>query len=381
MTDTVQWQILFVDDAEDTCRQVKEFLEGESITGADGYLHVETCTDFDKALDLLDTYRFDLLILDVRLGAYDIPAPQEEMGRKTLETIQQRRFVPVVFYTGLPHLVRDLETPLIQVVEKTYPLSHLLATIQGIFDTRLPAVHRAMISHLETVQRDYMWEFVAKHWEKFGDTSDRTALAYLLARRLAMSLSGPSVQKLAQDMGGPLATAAAEDYVHPMQYYVMPPVNPLPLTGDIYCGQVGEQVGYWVLLTPSCDLVWGKAEWVLLARCVLLTEQTEYQEWKSNPSAGQKGLESLLKNNRKKQPERSYFLPGALTLPDLVVDFQQSVALQREGLNNLERIASLDSPFAESLIARFTRYFGRLGTPDLDMQPVLSRLSGSIGTW
>jgi CheY-like chemotaxis protein len=378
MGDTIQWQILFVDDDEDTCRQVKEFLEDEPVTGTDGCLHIETCTDFDKALDILDTYRFDLLILDVRLGAHDIPAPQEEMGRKTLAAIQQRRFVPVVFYTGLPHLVRDLETSLIQVVEKTYSLSRLLIAIQSVFDTRLPAVHRALISHLETVQRDYMWEFVAKHWEQFGDTSDRTALAYLLARRLAMSLSGSDVQRLAQEMGGPLATVVAEDHIHPMQYYVMPPVNPLPLTGDIYCGQVGEQVGYWVLLTPSCDLVWGKAEWVLLARCVLLTEQTEYQDWKSNPSTGKKRLESLLKNNRRKQPERSYLLPGALVLPDLVVDFQQLVALQRGRLDSLERIASLDKPFAESLTARFTRYFGRLGTPDLDVQFILSRLSGSV---
>jgi hypothetical protein len=34
----------------------------------------------------------------------------------------------------------------------------------------------------------------------------------------------------------------------------------------------------------------------------------------------------------------------------------------------------LDSPFAEALLARFSRYFGRLGMPDLDVAVLLQRL-------
>jgi len=50
------------------------------------------------------------------------------------------------------------------------------------------------------------------------------------------------------------------------------------------------------------------------------------------------------------------------------------MTLQREHMGGLERLASLDSPFAEALLARFTRYFGRLGTPDLDVAVLLQRL-------
>jgi hypothetical protein len=175
-----------------------------------------------------------------------------------------------------------------------------------------------------------------------------------------------------------------EGRVHPMQYYVMPPVEPSPLAGDLYQGQIGEQTGYWVLLTPSCDLVQEKAEWVLMARCVPLEEQEEYQSWKNGlPSPSNKKtneLKDLLRNNRQKgQKERFYFLPGALTLLDLVVDFQQLVIqplerLRPERTERLELLASLDSPFAEALLAQFARYFGRLGTPDLDLEVTLNRL-------
>jgi len=286
-----------------------------------------------------------------------------------------------VFYTGLPRLVRHLETPLIQGVEKIARLPHLLDSIRSTFATRLPAVNRALIRHLETIQRNYMWDFVANHWAQFGDTSDRTSLAYLLARRLATSLSGSGIRQLAQELGDATGTAVTKGQMHPMRYYVIPPVEPTPLAGDIYQGQIGEHNGHWALLTPSCDMVTGreKAELVLLARALLLTEQVEYQQWRGGLPAPSRTnnakLQDLLRNNRRDtKSERFFFLPGALSLPDLIVDFQQLVTLQRDHMGGLERLASLDSPFAEALLARFTRYFGRLGTPDLDVAVLLQRL-------
>ena len=259
---------------------MKDFLEGESIS-PDDRIRVETLNDFGNALNELEMRRFDLVILDVRLGFYS-GTPEEEAGTTTLQAIRQRRFVPVMFYTGLPHLVRHLVTPLVQVVEKTAGVPRLLESLKSIFATRLPAVNRALIRHLETIQRDYMWDFVAHHWEQFSDTSDHTSLAYLLARRLATSLSGSGIQQLAQELGDSSGTAVTEGQMHPMQYYVIPPIELAPLAGDVYQGQIGEYNGLWVLLTPSCDLVTGreKADLVLLVRCLPLTEQVEYQQWR-----------------------------------------------------------------------------------------------------
>lgn len=127
-----------------------------------------------------------------------------------------------------------------------------------------------------------MWDFVAENWIIFGNATDRTGLAHLLARRLANSLSVLGIQQLTQELGDPTGTAVAEGRVHPMEYYVMPPVENMPaLAGDLYQGQVGEQSGHWILLTPSCDLALNKAEWVLLARCVPLAEQDEYKKWQA----------------------------------------------------------------------------------------------------
>ena len=383
MADEANWQLLFVDDDDEICTQVKDFFDGESITDDNASVQVTTLTAFKDALNILEKGRFDIIILDVRLESNEPQA--EEAGIDTLEAIKQKRFIPIVFYTGVAHLVRSLETPLIKVVEKTEGLPRLQDVVKEIFTTRLPAVNRALIRHLETVQRDYMWDFVATHWEELCDTHDHAGLAYLLARRLGVSLSGSGIYQLAEDLGGSINTVIKEGCVHPMQYYVMPPLHLAhPLAGDIYKENIEEQVKYWIILTPSCDFAQKKVEEVLFARCELLSEQPEYKAWQSNlanSKSNEEKLKAILKNNRQKsQPERFYFLPGTLALPDLLADFQQLKTLQREELEKLiqqelwERVASLDSPFTEALLARFTRYLGRLGTPDLDIDMVMDKL-------
>jgi CheY-like chemotaxis protein len=373
MDDAIIWQVLYVDDDEEACLQVKDLLEGEVIADSGGSLHLETLSTFSQALQTLEERRFDLVILDIR-----IQDSGDDAGITILESVQQRRFIPVVFYTGLPHLVRDLENSLIRVVERSTGVPGIRSAIEQIFATKLPQVNRALISYMELVQRDYMWQFVATHWEEVNNTSDRMALVYLLARRLAMSLSGSAIHQLAQILGEPVDTLVAQDKIHPMRYYITPPVDPVPLAGDLYLGQISSETGYWILLTPSCDLAWNKADQVLLARCLPLTELDEFQRWQSRltqPSNNtHKNLTALLLNNREKQADRFFFLPGALHLIDLVADFQQLVSLPCGSLEELKRLASLDSPFAEALLSRFARYYGRLGTPDLDVDVIFARL-------
>jgi CheY-like chemotaxis protein len=370
MPEIITWRILYVDDDLVSGRQVKELLEGEGNETCD--FQVEVLNDFEKAIDELEARRYDLVILDVRVGRHDVVVP-DEAGILALQAIKQRRFVPLIFYTGLPHLVQGLISPLIRVVDKTQG-NKLIDEVKNLFATNLPAVNRALLRHLETVQRDYMWQFVTSNWDELNETPDRSALAYLLARRLALSLSERGIKELISDLGGKPEDVAAS--IHPMQYYIIPPVETSPLAGDIYGGRIGDEEGYWLLLSPSCDMVSGreKADLVLFVRCFLLFEQKEYTDWAEDETKSG-NLNALLKNNRNKsQAERFFYLPGALTIPHLLVDFQQLVTIDRNSLTQLNRITSLDSPYAEALISRFARYYGRIGMPDLDTSLLLSRL-------
>ncbi len=227
-----------------------------------------------------------------------------------------------------------------------------------------------------------MWQFVSKHWKGFDSPHEQADIAYLLARRLALSLQAEG-KTLARKMSAEGVPLDNSPDIHPMEMYVHPPVSKNRLAGDIVRGLIGEQSGDWLVLTPSCDFEQkGRIHNVLLAQCMPLVEQTEYLKWKQDSSfANAESLKALIGDRRKNiQSERFKFLPGTFFIPDSIVDFQRLRAVSLEDLAKLEVVASLDSPFAEAVLARFARYFGRLGTPDIDKDVVLNRLQAAIVT-
>jgi hypothetical protein len=195
-----------------------------------------------------------------------------------------------------------------------------------------------------------------------------------------------------------------------MRYYIMPPIlDATHLTGDIYRAdladyaprppfsrsnsfevddlQAADLMGYWVLITPACDLAEQRngtcrADNVILARAERLDDQKEFLAWKAESDEKRKKdergkVKSLLHNRRhKRQPERFHYLPGAFDLPHLIVDFQQILSIPREALSNdgVVRVATLDEPYGAELVSRFTNYLNRIGSPDLDIDRVIDRL-------
>jgi CheY-like chemotaxis protein len=254
------WRLLVVDDDPEICAEVKDFLERKDVGGDGSPVQVDTA-DFEKGFELLQGQNFDLLILDVRRGE-QTEQHGDEAGLLTLQAVKAARFVPVVFYTALPqHIPPEIQTPVVRVVKKTEGLDKLLEVAQLIFATKLPVVNRALVAHVRNVQRDYMWDFVAKHWDQFGLGAERTDLAYFLARRLAFSLSGAAVDRFVADLPGEQGQAAIrEGMVHPMRMYLIPPIQGSPpQAGDLFTGTVHGKDGYWLLLTPSCDVAQNKA--------------------------------------------------------------------------------------------------------------------------
>lgn len=376
MSATVPWQVLVVDDDRNMREEIAEYFAGGDVTAGDTPIEVNAVGDFVVALDELERRRYDLVVLDVRRGstqAEDGPV-EDEAGTQALRAIQARRFVPIVFYTGVPHQVRGIEAAFTQVVEKTESVTKLAEVIVETLQAMLPQINRALIRHFEEVQRAYLWEFAQQHWGRF-DAYGRGDVALLLARRLAASLTTTAASQLLAAMGD-TSRGGTADAALPLHYYVLPPLSThAPQAGDIYFANAGTGDGYWVLLTPSCDLVADrlKAEHILLAKCIPLSESAEYKSWAGKKTDANR-IEKLKRLLQNRQGDRHYFLPAALTLPDQVIDFQQTVVLPCTWLDDKKPVAYLDSPFAEEVLNRFARYFGRLGTPDLDADAVLARL-------
>lgn len=176
--------------------------------------------------------------------------------------------------------------------------------------------------------------------------------------------------------------------VHPMFFYRIP-ANPESInTGGLYRDPMLNNT-FWVVLTNGCDLDLKdvkikntnppqfqkerKADHILLAACVPLTAFSEYETWIGKPD--EKSIRSLIGNNRAgEQPERWFFLPSGVEFPDMLIDFQHLRTVSAEELAAMTVFANIDSPFVESLISKFIRFYARVGTPDLDAEMVLSRI-------
>lgn len=411
MTD---WRVLVVDDDEDVRSSTTELVE-RHLRQQHEDVTVRSVGSFDEGLALLDGGDFDLVILDVRdqglaqetgleaVGDGD-DATAADIGLSMFEKLRASRFIPILFQTGVANLVRGLEKPpFVFVVSKAEPIDNLLAAVDAAFNSTLPAIHRALRQYVTSVEHEFMAEFVEQHWTELMEPHRKGDLAHLLIRRLGLSLNG-GASVLNELLGGNPGVLVDAEIVHPMRYYVLPAVPAVHVggwtTGDLIRGQRvvtqedAEGDAWYVVLTPACDLAKGKADFVVLAEAVPLQSFPEYEVWRDAEvanlahatdatakasSSAERKLLRLLDNNRDgRQPERWHYLPGVWGLSDLVVDFQRIVHVPKDGVEGFERVATLDSPYSESLIARFTRYLGRLGTPDLDVTVPVDRLRAEL---
>lgn len=388
------WRILVVDDDIDAADDTAKLLNRVTAAGQEPY-SIEAVAEqsFDKALDILSRGGFDLLVLDVldqkAAEADSAGETPKSRGRDVFEAVRSTRFLPIVFLTALPRAVKDYEkAPFVQVVSKraSNAQQELTECIKKCLASSFPRIYRDLQSHIDSVSRDFMIEFVEENWRELEN--NKQDFAYLLMRRLGVSF----------DSGGDLIasrngnTPTSDDAVSAIRYYIVPPPEDYR-TGDILklapsddygCDsddQDGVDINRWyVIMTPTCDLVQSpiKADSVVVAECVMINEFEEHAKWTASQGGSKnnhKRLERLLKSNPiKGQKNRYFYLPQAWKLPDMMVDFQKISSIPYDKLATYNKTASLDNPYAESLSHQFHCYLGRVGTPNLDLKAAIFRM-------
>ena len=369
---------MVVDDLQ--AADVKEVIEGNKAVEKPDSLICVPCTNFSEAIELLKRERFDLVILDLKNDAAE---DQEILAGEALFTERKEcRFLPVIFHTGYPQKVSDLNSPYVRVVTRGEDWKVLRSAIKEVLDTKLPKLLR----HIEEEQRRVMWESAGKIWAEDLDKNSPSDLVYLLARRLANTLSGDAVRNFLEADGN--GGVPKSDKIHAVELYVYPPLSKHLLFGDILKKKIDDEVKYYVALTPSCDHAQNNAEFVFLAKCKHLASTNPGKNAKASLDAGEdlsgtttEQLTKFIRDNSS-PADRYKYLPGTSFLPDLLVDLQDIMTVAHAALNpdaqGYERVASLDSPFAESLQAKMARYLGRIGTPDIDVELALNRFKDRI---
>jgi hypothetical protein len=209
---------------------------------------------------------------------------------------------------------------------------------------------------------------VHKKRKEFNTVGNYTSLGYLLLRKVADSLSKEKIREILKD------DKIASDKTHPMEFYIYPYESKYYSAGQILV----KRSKYYVILTPSCDLVFSddgkrevKAKKVLLAEATPLESHDIYNKYLKNKEKQKDSLAALIEARK---GDRYFFLPRTPFIENLVIDFQNKLTVSYDALKQYNKLAKLDDPFAQAMLSSFTRYYNRIGFPDIDSQFVIENL-------
>lgn len=362
--------ILMIDDEKKNTEIVSQLINGTSING--NKINLETSNDFEKGWELLVQQDFDMLILDIFRGEAT-EQNKDRDGEQILARIQKQTFLPVIFFSGLTKYVEPLKSEIIRVVTKTAGGNdELIKEITYLLGTGIPMIRKRLNSHIKECMREYFWEFIQQDWPKLHEVKDEISIGYLLARRIAKSFSKMNVGKLLEDR------KAADEKIYPMEFYIYPVKKEEPLeTGDILSKDHKE----FIVITPSCDIFQKKTDFIHLAACIPLSYYKEYENYmtenKKDPKDEKKlqdSKNSLARVIRSGKRDCYYFLPSTHFIQNSVIDFQQISTVPLKDIPTYTRVTKLDTPFAQSMIGFFIRYYTRIGTDDLDSDYIINNL-------
>jgi response regulator reciever domain protein len=388
-------------------------------------IEFKSIDDFESAIAEITKNDYHIVILDIYKGK---PDDNIDEGEKILKAIQNERFIPVVFYSGNTKNVKNLRSQMVGVVTKAEGegIEYLKKEIERLVRSNLPFIRENILNHLEKELKEYFWNIIHEKRDIFRPDKEDFSLGYLMLRKFGHSLSK---EKIAEILGD---DSLKQDKAHPMQFYIYP----TDTNQEFECGEIvksKENNEFFVILTPSCDFIKTsgrkrKAERILLVRTIELEKvkeykeqkdkyiecDTEYKKVKQEYETLKKEIKNInidenigkikeyfeletkyeelnktyksydnCKNNissiiETRKSDRYFFLPKTPFIEEnRVIDFQNKEMVSYESLSdpkNYERIAKLDSPFAESMVASFIRYYNRIGFPDIDTDYILSNL-------
>ncbi|MGW0841405.1 hypothetical protein ACWD26_14780 [Streptomyces sp. NPDC002787] len=376
MTDgDAMFRILIVDDEEDIAGDLRSMLREE--LDDLGSVSIETEQDFDAAEQMLQNEQIDLVVLDVRdssQGPGIVPG-LERRGRDLYERITSSRWVPVVFCTNAPGQVQDLATPpLVQVVAK-HRLDEVLNAVRVGLESGVPSLTRRLGELVDREIRDFLRKVIAPSWSDMAE-ADQQQIAPVLVHRLAAWLKENAIRELAGALDG--AEQAVVDHASAARTYLKPPVTTHLTAADLLRDDKGQ---WWLVLTPACDLYEdppasggrrAKAEYVRVVKAVPVHESALVAKWREEGTS--KSRDAALRAFR---PDDNRFrvLPQYLDIPHLLLDFEYVKSVRLADARAWERVATLDSPFAESMLTAHSHTVGRIGTPDL----VFDQLKEELG--
>lgn len=321
-------RILFVDDNQETLDSYEESIkvENDSLQEESMQYKAYKALTYEKALDILDENRIDIAVIDLDLGS-------EFTGEDITKYILKRYSIPIFIATGKP---ADFDSKLIGPMVKVLNRDDmsLLNEIKKQMQSKLVRFFSKNNGFLEQQIVEFFWDHMSKnlpYWDQYTiDEIDLVLLRHTTAclneKLYVSNSSGKYFNKY-----------------HPGEMYIYPFIKDKHHTGDI----VKKNDDFFIILTPSCDIVNNKNDYHVLAR--IINNDSEKESFYP--------IKNFAKIFEVDNKDKEILKPS--------IYFQDLISVKKEEISDYVRVASISYPFLKDIIARFSRYYARQGSPEI----------------
>lgn len=326
-------------------------------------LSVDNLEDAKQALLSSD---YDAAIVDLKLSSNSVELEGMEIVNEIIDNL---RF-PLFIVSGSIAQIDKEENFLFKKRSRDGNFQDVLSELKEIYDTGIIQI-LGKKGKIDEYLNKIFWEHLSSSMDIWINDNSRTSdqkqkvlLRYILLH----------IQEYLE-----LTTESNFENYHPAEIYITPPIKDILFTGDILIEKESQK--RYIILTPSCDLAHkDKTENILLVE-VENKEKGQISELKliiNNPETGKDKknnatgkLKNLIKNNIPKY----HFLPEYKSIPAGLIDFQLLKSVKKDDIANyFIRTTSVNNNFTKDIVARFSFYYSRQGSPDFNFDEIYDSL-------
>jgi len=361
--------LLIVEDDEKQRKLYQDSID-EFNTGSDIKIKIKFSNDLVEGLEQIRKNDFDAAIIDLRLGKGDFKGK----GKEIIREIKSNLRFPVFVLTGYPgDLDEDLKKE--NIFYKVYKSTekNTIEALQEMTDIYRTGITKIIGKKgiIESTLQKVFWGNIAENMEYWKTAiEDENKIEKFLSRHILAHLA--ESLKLTEE--------GEFEKCHPAEVYIMPPIKKKFFTGDIL--KEINSTKYYIILTPACDMAQQKAKFIVLGEIEILSNFEYFKQQERIINSPQKSeeekedakkkIESLITNN---DALKYHFLPGFKEFPGGFINFQKVTSVRHKDLGDgIIKIAEVFETFLKDIIARFSNYYARQGSPDFDVESILEKM-------
>ena len=338
--------------------------------------------NIEQAIQILNNdIVFHSAIVDLKLAD---DTANSAKGNDLVRLITTKYRIPIFIYSNnVSMLDSDFEGKTNSVF-KAYkksdiPLINILNEIVSLYNTGIIDIIGKR-GQIDEILQKVFWNHISHslpHWINSSYEKDQTEKIIL------RHISEHFIKYLEMNDG-----ADTFELYNSAEAYIMPPIGKYLFTGNIIAENDNPK---YLVLSPACDMdlkikhygtgpkLERKAEFILLLELVGWNEIEGFSTITNSTSSSNKQVVKLKKMIGNSIP-RFHFLPKFNSIDALFVDFQRMSTVN--GIEIEEKIkksdysilASITSPFLKDIIARFSQYYSRQGSPDMDVDEIYNTI-------